>query len=167
MAPRFRRSIVGKDVAVVVNCNDSGECLSTFLGLKKIQGKRSLATKKKKEEMQLRGMYQLCPNGRSMHSRRQFDAWRKEICLYLQYLGMYHGVCWTHGAKRELKRCRLQGMCTKFVKKGGFCITHGAKVVGRGNCAQLCRVAPTKSEREECKPPSRECSKFRHEGRSL
>lgn len=87
--------------------------------------------------------------------------------------GCINGVCWTHGAKRELKRCRLQGMCTKFVKKGGVWIKHGAKVVGRGNCAQLCRVAPTKSEREECvlnpwrKAPSRECSKFRHEGRSL
>jgi len=36
------------------------------------------------------------------------------------------GVCWTHGAKAETKRCSVEG-CTKYVQKGGVCVTHGAK----------------------------------------
>jgi hypothetical protein len=38
------------------------------------------------------------------------------------------GVCFTHGAKVELKRCSHEG-CTKYPQgKGGVCVTHGAKV---------------------------------------
>jgi hypothetical protein len=37
------------------------------------------------------------------------------------------GVCITHGAKVEVKRCSFEG-CTNGAVKGGVCITHGAKV---------------------------------------
>jgi len=35
------------------------------------------------------------------------------------------GVCYTHGAKREVKRCSFKG-CTNQVVRGGICVTHGA-----------------------------------------
>ena len=37
------------------------------------------------------------------------------------------GVCKTHGAKVEVRRCSFEG-CTNQAKKGGVCITHGAKL---------------------------------------
>ena len=45
------------------------------------------------------------------------------------------GVCWTHGAKRELKGCILEG-CANGIIKSGFCVTHGALKV-RKSCAAL------------------------------
>jgi predicted carbohydrate-binding protein with CBM5 and CBM33 domain len=35
------------------------------------------------------------------------------------------GVCITHGAKVERKQCSFEG-CTNHVQKGGVCIMHGA-----------------------------------------
>jgi hypothetical protein len=37
------------------------------------------------------------------------------------------GVCVTHGAKVERKRCSFND-CTSYVQKGGVCKRHGAKV---------------------------------------
>jgi hypothetical protein len=37
------------------------------------------------------------------------------------------GVCVTHGAKVTKKRCSFRG-CTNHVVKGGVCVTHGAKM---------------------------------------
>ena len=37
------------------------------------------------------------------------------------------GVCWTHGAKLMNKQCSFKG-CKHYVKKGGVCVTLGAKV---------------------------------------
>ena len=34
-------------------------------------------------------------------------------------------MCYTHGAKREVKRCSFKG-CTNQVVRGGICVTHGA-----------------------------------------
>ena len=41
------------------------------------------------------------------------------------------GVCVTHGAK--VKRCSFEG-CTNIVVKGGVCVTHGAKQKAKKRC---------------------------------
>jgi len=61
-------------------------------------------------------------------------TWRKKETIHLCWvlkvrctnIGVKRGVCITHGAKVDIKRCSFK-KCTSYAQKGGACKRHGAK----------------------------------------
>jgi hypothetical protein len=75
--------------------------------------------------MQPRGLREVRPERRSLPStRREGETMQPRG---LQEQSKNGGVCVTHGAKVQRKRCSQEG-CTYRAQNGGVCFAHGAKV---------------------------------------
>jgi hypothetical protein len=91
--------------------------------VKKSHSRSSIATNKKGRRVKCRSEGGTQKGGVCVTHGAKVDRKRCSFVGCKRFSQGKGGVCITHGAKR--KYCSFEG-CTSYAKKGGVCITHGA-----------------------------------------